>query len=62
MEVINDLLTKKPAMKNTSFSDNWNAVKRKIQDAYPDLTVADLKYEEGKEEELLKNLENKTGR
>jgi len=40
----------------------WNELKGKVKQAYGDLTDDDLKYEEGKEEELLGRLQTKTGR
>ena len=46
----------------TTLKSTWNSVKAKIQDAYPDLTEEDVRYEDGREEELLENLQNKTGK
>lgn len=40
----------------------WNEAKGKIKQAYADLTDDDLKYEEGKDEELLGKLQQKTGK
>jgi uncharacterized protein YjbJ (UPF0337 family) len=39
----------------------WNEAKGKIKQKYADLTDDDLKYEEGKEDELLGRLQQKTG-
>jgi uncharacterized protein YjbJ (UPF0337 family) len=41
---------------------NWNELKGKIKKSYADLTDDDLKYEEGKEDELLGRLQKKTGK
>ena len=41
---------------------NWNEVKGKIKQQYADLTDDDLKYEEGKDEELLGRLQKKVGK
>lgn len=39
----------------------WNEAKGKIKQKYADLTDDDLKYEEGKEDELLGRIQQKTG-
>lgn len=41
---------------------NWNELKGKIKQEYGDLTDDDLKYEEGKEDELLGRLQQKVGK
>jgi len=41
---------------------NWNQVKGKLKQEYADLTDEDLKYTEGKEDELLGRIQEKTGR
>ena len=41
---------------------SWNETKGKIKQAYGTLTDDDLKFEEGKEDELLGKLQQKTGR
>lgn len=41
---------------------NWNQLKGKAKQAYGDLTDDDLKYEEGKDDELLGKLQTKTGK
>lgn len=41
---------------------NWNQVKGKLKQEYADLTDDDLKYEEGKEDELLGKIQEKTGK
>lgn len=40
----------------------WNELKGKVKQAYADLTDDDLKYEEGKDEEMLGKLQQKTGK
>lgn len=44
------------------FKGNWNELKGKIKQKYANLTDNDLLYEEGKEEELLGRLQQKTGK
>jgi uncharacterized protein YjbJ (UPF0337 family) len=48
-------------MDSLNFKGSWNVVKGKLKQAYADLTDDDLKYEEGKEDELLGRLQKKTG-
>jgi uncharacterized protein YjbJ (UPF0337 family) len=38
---------------------NWDTKAKHIQDKFPQLTESDLKYETGKEEELLGRIENR---
>lgn len=49
----------------TAFKDklkgNWNQMKGKVQQQWADLTEDDLLYEEGKENELLGKIQEKTG-
>ena len=40
----------------------WNEIKGKVKQAYGTLTDDDLKYEEGKEDELLGRLQTRTGK
>ncbi|SKA28653.1 Uncharacterized conserved protein YjbJ, UPF0337 family [Chitinophaga eiseniae] len=40
---------------------NWNELKGKIKQQYADLTDDDLLYVEGKEDELLGRIQQKTG-
>jgi uncharacterized protein YjbJ (UPF0337 family) len=51
---------------NNSFAlkvkGNWNELKGKIKQQYADLTDDDLLYEEGKEDELLGRIQQKTGK
>ncbi len=48
-------------MDNLVIKGNWNVLKGKLKQSYADLTDDDLKYEEGKEDELLGRLQKKTG-
>lgn len=41
---------------------NWNQIKGKVKAKYGELTDDDLKYQEGKEEELLGRIQKRTGK
>ena len=41
---------------------SWNETKGKIKQAYGDLSDDDLKYEEGKDDEFVGRLQQKTGK
>ena len=41
---------------------NWNEIKGKLKQEYGDLTDNDLMYDEGKSDELLGNIQKKTGK
>lgn len=41
---------------------NWNQIKGRMKQAWGDLTDDDLTYEEGKEDELLGKIQEKTGK
>jgi uncharacterized protein YjbJ (UPF0337 family) len=49
-------------MDNLIVKGTWNTLKGKLKQAYGNLTDDDLKYEEGKEDELLGRLQKKTGK
>jgi len=49
-------------MDNLIVKGTWNTVKEKLKQAYGNLTDDDLKYEEGKDDELLGRLQQKTGK
>ena len=49
-------------MDKLEIKGNWNEVKGKIKQQYADLTDDDLKYEEGKDDELLGRLQKKLGK
>lgn len=49
-------------MDKLEWQGKWNEIKGKVKQAYGDLTDDDLKYEEGKDDELLGKLQQKTGK
>jgi uncharacterized protein YjbJ (UPF0337 family) len=49
-------------MNDLKIKGNWNVAKGKLKQKYADLTDDDLKYTEGKEDELLGTLQKKTGK
>lgn len=49
-------------MSNLKWKGCWNEVKGKVKQAYADITDDDLKYVEGKEQEMLGRLQKKTGK
>lgn len=49
-------------MNKLELKGQWNQIKGKIKQQYADLTDDDLKYEEGKEDELYGRLQEKTGK
>jgi uncharacterized protein YjbJ (UPF0337 family) len=49
-------------MDKLELKGKWNIMKGKVKQAYADLTDDDLKYEEGKDDELLGRLQEKTGK
>lgn len=49
-------------MDNLRIKGNWNQIKGKLKQQYADLTDDDLTYVEGKEDELLGRLQEKTGK
>ncbi len=49
-------------MDNLELKGNWNVMKGKIKQAHANLTDDDLKYEEGKDDELLGRLQTKLGK
>lgn len=49
-------------MANLKLKGAWNEVKGKIKQKYADLTDDDMLYEEGKEDEMLGRLQQKTGK
>lgn len=48
-------------MDNLIVQGTWNVLKGKLKQSYANLTDDDLKYEEGKEDELFGRLQRKTG-
>lgn len=49
-------------MDDLRIKGRWNEVKGKLKQEYADLTDEDLTYAEGKEDELLGRLQQKTGK
>ncbi len=49
-------------MNKLTWKGRWNEVKGKVKQQYGELTDDDLKYEEGKEDELLGRLQKTTGK
>lgn len=49
-------------MENLKWKGRWNQIKGKVKQAYGNLTDDDLKIEEGKEDELIGRLQEKTGK
>lgn len=49
-------------MSNLTWKGRWNELKGKVKQQYADLTDDDLLYSEGKEDELLGKLQQKTGK
>ncbi|HTO15279.1 MAG TPA: CsbD family protein [Edaphocola sp.] len=48
-------------MSEIKWKGRWNEIKGKVKAAYGDLTDDDLKYEEGKEQELIGRIQQKAG-
>lgn len=48
-------------MNTTTLKGNWNITKGKLKQKYADLTDDDLRYEEGKEDELLGRIQRRMG-
>ncbi len=49
-------------MDKLELKGKWNELKGKVKQAYGDLTDDDLRYEDGKDDELLGRLQQKTGK
>ncbi len=49
-------------MDELELKGKWNEIKGKAKQAYADLTEDDLKYEDGKSDELYGKLQQKTGK
>jgi uncharacterized protein YjbJ (UPF0337 family) len=48
-------------MNKLQIKGNWNVIKGKLKQQYADLSDDDLKYAEGKEDELLGRIQKRTG-
>ena len=53
---------KTSAMDRLELKGRWHELKGKVKQAHGDLTDDDLRYEEGKDEELYGRLQNKLGK
>jgi uncharacterized protein YjbJ (UPF0337 family) len=51
--------TQKKSTESFKISGNWSAQSKQLKEKYPQLTDADLKFEVGKEEELLTRLQTR---
>jgi uncharacterized protein YjbJ (UPF0337 family) len=49
-------------MDKLELKGKWNEIKGKAKQSYANLTDDDLRYEEGKDDELLGRLQQKTGK
>ncbi len=49
-------------MGDIKWQGRWNEIKGKVKQQYGDMTDDDLKYEEGKDDELLGRIQTKTGK
>ncbi|MEP1151624.1 MAG: CsbD family protein [Balneola sp.] len=49
-------------MNDLTIEGNWNQVKGKLKQKYSNLTDDDLKFQEGKEDELYGRLQEKLGK
>lgn len=49
-------------MDRLELKGNWNELKGKIKQSHADLTDDDLRYEEGKDDELVGRLQKKLGK
>ena len=56
------MLFRSESMDKLRIEGKWNEIKGKVKQAYADLTEDDVRYEEGKEDELLGRLQQKTGK
>ena len=54
--------TQKKSSENFKIGGNWEAQSKQIKAKFPQLTDADLKFEAGKEEELLSRLQSRLGK
>ena len=49
-------------MNTLQMKGNWNVIKGRLKQKFGDLTDNDLRYEEGKEDELLGRIQQRTGK
>lgn len=48
-------------MDRLELKGNWNVIKGRLKQKYANLTDDDLRYEEGKDDELIGRIQKKTG-
>ncbi|MFP4060855.1 MAG: hypothetical protein ACLFUC_10275 [Bacteroidales bacterium] len=48
-------------MTKFSITGNWDKIRKKLQDEYPDLTDADLAFKRGEESQLIGRIEKRIG-
>jgi uncharacterized protein YjbJ (UPF0337 family) len=48
--------------KELKIKGNWNEIKGKMKQQYAELTEDDLKYDEGKDDELIGRIQKKIGK
>ena len=53
---------KEKIMDTLRIKGNWNQMKNKIKQKFPDLTDDDLTFVEGREDELLGKIQRRTGK
>lgn len=59
------MMTEKPTNTFNTFTiniDNWEGLKKKFKEKFPDLVDFDLEYEEGKIEDMIDRVQAKIGR
>ena len=59
---LNTYNTNPTTMDKLELKGKWNEMKGKVKQAYADMTDDDLRYEEGKDDELYGRLQQKTGK
>lgn len=57
-----DFLNKTNNMDKLELKGKWNELKGKVKQSYANLTDDDLTYDEGKHDEFIGNLQQKTGK
>jgi uncharacterized protein YjbJ (UPF0337 family) len=55
-------VNEKNTMDKLEIKGKWNEIKGKIKQAHADLTDDDLRYEEGKDDELVGRIQKKLGK
>jgi uncharacterized protein YjbJ (UPF0337 family) len=55
-------MTNTTATPSAPVKGNWNGQKNKLKTKFPTLTDADLRYEDGKKDEMLTKVQTKLGK